>query len=195
MKIFEHRKLKWIEINGKEFYLLQAFQADKWGNGDPVFLQVYGKVPLRVEDLPDKKWCILKSRIPAKNKKGEKEYVYTAFDRDHFDYDTPLIERKCPTTVFVGMGKRGSAYLAISSLARALDLEPQERRVKWLTGKVAEGTFTIDNLEPEKDSGNAGNTAYRFHHGPGERLHITRSYWEELLGLNRDRKKGAENGL
>jgi len=191
MQIINHRGKKFIEINGKQFYLHQAFHGEQWGR-EIVFLQVYGKVPLRYEDLPDKKWLILKTRTPGQQKKGEpKEYIYTAYDRECFDYETPPYERK-KDALFIGKNKLGSAFVAITSLAKICDFElPQEKAMEIANTLVEKQTF-IREIYIEEDLGNAGNTAYRFQFKQNiDRWMVTAHYLKELFGLTPKKKRNG----
>ncbi len=189
MEIIQHKGKKFIEINGKQFYLHQAFHGEQWGK-ELVFLQVYGKTPLRLEDLPDKKWVILKTRIPGQaRKKGEKEYIYTAYDKDFFDYETPPYERK-QDALFVGKNKFGSAFVAITSLAKICDFELPHEKASELAATLLEQPGMIKTLSLEEDLGNSGNTAYRCHFTEDiERWQITAHYLKELFDLT-PKKKG-----
>jgi hypothetical protein len=192
MEIINHRGKKFIEINGKQFYLQQAFLGEKWGK-DPAFLQVYGKVPLRYEDLPDKKWLIIKTRTPGQQKKGEpREYIYTAYDRECFDYETPPYERK-KDALFIGNSKPGSAFVTITSLAKICAFELPRVKALELAETVAEGKLSIRNLYLEEDLGNAGNTAYRFQFTTQniDRWMVTAHYLKELFGLEPKKKKNG----
>ena len=196
MQIIEHKGKKFIEINGKQFYLHQAFHGEQWGN-ELVFLQVYGKVPLRYEDLPDKKWIIVKTRIPGQQKKGEpKEYTYTAYDKDHFDYETPPYERK-KDALFIGKNKFGSAFVCITSLAKICDFElPHDRALELAQELVGKQSF-INQVFMEKDLGNSGNVAYRTHFSQDiDRWEITAHHLKELFGLAPKKKRngGKRNG-
>lgn len=192
MEIIQHRGKKFIEINGKQFYLHQAFHGEKWGD-EPVFLQVYGKVPLRYEDLPDKKWLIIKTRTPGQQKKGEaKEYIYTAYDKECFDYETPPYERK-KDALFVGKSKSGSAFVAISSLAKICDFELHEEKALEISNALAEGRLSVRDLCPEEDLGNTGNTAYRFQFTQNiDRWMVTAHYLKELFGLAPKKKRNGK---
>ena len=191
MNIIEHRGKKFIEINGKQFYLHQAFLGEKWGD-DPVFLQVCGKVPLRYEDLPDKKWKIIKTRIPGKQRKGElKEYVYTAYDTEHFDYEAPPYERK-KDTLFIGKTRLGSAFIAVTSLARICDFELPHERALELARDLAERQNFINQIFIEEDLGSARNAAYRAHFGrDAEQWGITAHHLKELFGLAPKKKRNG----
>ncbi len=201
MEIIEHKGKKFIEINGKQFYLHQAFHGEQWGS-EPVFLQVYGKTPLRIEDLPDKKWVVVKTPLrraqgQGQQKKGKpKEYIYTAYEKDHFDYETPPYERK-KDAIFIGKSKFGSAFVAITSLAKICDFElPHERAVE-LAGMVAEKQNFIRNLFVQEDLGNSGNTAYRCHFSDNiDRWMVTAHYLKELFELSPKKKRngGRKNG-
>jgi hypothetical protein len=191
MEIINHRGKKFIEINGKQFYLHQAFHGEQWGR-EIVFLQVYGKVPLRYEDLPDKKWLIIKTRTPGQQKKGEpREYIYTTYDREHFDYETPPYERK-KDALFIGNSKSGSAFVTITSLAKICDFELPRGKALEIADAVAEGKLSIRNLHIQEDLGSAGNTAYRFQFTQNiDRWMVTAHYLKELFGLAPKKKRNG----
>lgn len=73
----------YILINGKTFFLLRGYciKYDKW-----VFIQVYGTAPLTKDDLPEKNWQLLVTRVQGKR-------VFTAWKPGYFDgsNDTQLV--------------------------------------------------------------------------------------------------------
>ncbi|OGP52440.1 MAG: hypothetical protein A3K30_05465 [Deltaproteobacteria bacterium RBG_13_51_10] len=198
MQIIEHKGKRFIEINGKQFYLWQAYRAERH-YGDPIFLQLYGKTPLRFEDLPDKKWIIIKTRTPGQSKKGEKEYIYTAYDKDYFDLDSNPFERKENQKMFlIGRNRVGSAYLAISTLARLFDLPIPEETMMQLSAKLADGKLDIRYLEHTDDLGNLRNTAYYVKTFGNVHWGITAEYLKQKFGLepkkNGRKKKNGRAG-
>jgi hypothetical protein len=192
MEIIEHRGKKFIEINGKQFYLHQAFNGERGGR-EPVFMQMYGKTPLHLEDLPDKKWVIVETRLPGKQKKGEpREYIYTAYDKDFFDYETPPYERK-KNALFIGNSKLGSAFVAITSLAKICDFELPHDKARELAERLVNESKMIRKLEIEDDLGNAGNTAYRFEFTSNiDQWMVTAHYLKEIFGMEPKKRNGGK---
>ena len=194
MQIIDHKDKKFIEINGKQFYLWQSYRESSFKN-EPIFLQVYGKTPLRYEDLPDKKWIILKTRIPGRTKKGEREYIYTAYDKDCFDMDTHPFERKAGDhLMFIGRDVVGSAYLCISTLARLFDLTMTESAMMELARKLANGPFDIRNLTMEESTGNLKNTAFYLKTFGNAHYALSATYLKKIFGLEAEKKKNGKNG-
>ena len=150
-------------------------------------------MPLHYEDLPDRKWIILKTRIPGRNKKGEKQYIYTAYDKDYFDLDTSPFERKAnQPTYFIGRTKLGSAYLAISTLARLYELSIPEERMMQLAEGLSHAHLDIKFLQQEKDWGNLNNTAFCLTTFGDTHWGITAEYLKDKFGLETKKKNGRK---
>jgi len=58
MHLFHHANYPFISINGKDYFLLRGYRADR---GHFIFAQVYGRTPLRKEDMPTKDWEIVRT--------------------------------------------------------------------------------------------------------------------------------------
>lgn len=191
MEIIEHKGKKFIEINGKQFYLWQSYRGSSFRD-ELIFLQVYGKAPLRYEDLPDKKWVILKTRIPGHTKKGEREYIYTAYDKDCFDMDTHPFERKAgEQLMFIGRDAVGSAYLCISTLARLFDLTMTEAAMMELAHKLTSGHFNIRNVAGEEAVGNLKNGAFHLKTFGNAQYALSANYLKKIFGLEAEKKRNG----
>lgn len=159
LKTFEHKGKKFITINGKEYYLLQAFTQDSHNKyrvrGEMfIFLQVAGRSSLHNEDLPEKNWEIVKTKTPQ-------GVIYTAYDTSYFDWETAPEERSesKKSLLFVGRTKAGSLYLALHACARLLRIAVSQDDLKDAVRRGIEKNRTFPLLEM-KDEGNEGNTAY-----------------------------------
>jgi hypothetical protein len=160
VEIFDHNKKHWLSINGKQFYLIQGYSQTIKYQSQPIFLQVYGRVSLRYEDLPDKEWTIVKTLIPGrtKGKKKQREYIYTAFYNPCFDYETPWEKPRKAKTFFIGRTKEGSAYLAVTTIARLYGIQAREEDFQRVAKEVILKDL-IAGFDMEEDEGNSGVTA------------------------------------
>lgn len=75
MRTFDIDGKKYVQINGKSFYLLRGYRHryDKW-----VMVQVFGTAPLTKDDLPEKNWELIVTKEGGRR-------VFTAWKPSFFD--------------------------------------------------------------------------------------------------------------
>jgi hypothetical protein len=145
MKTFEHRGHRCISINGKDYYLVRGYSRS--GGDNFLFVQVTGSTPLRKEDMPNKDWTVMSSRI------GEGR-VWTAYRRPWFQYQ---MERESPNLAFVGASDLGSYYLALRFLERRYKIGVNDKDLVAVARRVYGDK---DNRLIElSDEGNIGTCA------------------------------------
>lgn len=101
MRTFDANGKRYVEINGKTFFLVRFFNAPNKSFA-PVFLQVFGTAPLTKDDLPDKAWELIATR-------GPEGRIFTAWKPSSFKPDAK--ER-----LFVGATTAGSVRLLLGAL-------------------------------------------------------------------------------
>jgi hypothetical protein len=146
MHTFTHNKQTFILINGKEYFLIRYYHV---GGNDPAFLQVYGKTPLHIEDLPTDNWQLTRTKT-----KGMEYPIFTAFNPKHFDYSMPTNEDTYKRLLFIGMTAKGSLFVALHCLSQMYGIRVDlQEVVKRYDGNKPHIFDTVN------DDGNAGVTA------------------------------------
>jgi len=145
MDIFEYKGKKYISINGKDYFLIRAYQK---GYGKLIFVQVTGMTPLHKEDLPNNEWNVLRT-------KSGKKLVWTAYNKKYFKYDT---DRENPCLAFLGATTRTSYFIALRLIARKFNLNLQDEDIEKITDCYIAGKKHNSSINEQDDSGNSGQS-------------------------------------
>ncbi len=146
MHTFEHKGQNFININGKDFFLIQGYQTSRGGF---CFLMVTGKTLLKKEDLPNKNWELLTS-------KQGREKVQTAYYKNYFRYNTTQTSAKL---IFIGGSTEGSYYLTFSPMNRHFGLGVSETHLTKIAVDFVKESQRHHSLSKLSDCGNANCNA------------------------------------
>ena len=175
MEIFEHDGKKYADINGKQFFVVRAYsRSDRWG-ADPCFIQVIGNFALKPEDLQNKGWVLVRTRVG-------KSVCYTAFVKRDFFYET---EAKAAVLVYVGLTTEGSVFLGLRDMARRYGIDKSDaeilRRVKEILDDMSNRVRNYYDFELLTDEGNSGIKAMKVKYSEDSWEGITEEKAKALL--------------
>jgi len=161
--IFDHKGKKYININGKDFYLLRGYYDRKrWRDGNPIFLQVYGRSPLNPEDLGND-WDIIKTKL-LEGKLKESKFIYTAFKPKLFEYSPIKEDEQYKKIFFIGMNEQGSLFLAFNFLRECYKIKINEKQMMGIIKKFMNGKqdhyYHHEPIQKIEDQGNSQIPAY-----------------------------------
>ena len=109
MKIIEAKGRTYIDMNGKDFQVLRMYCDMGYGEINSIyFAQLVGKYTLKKEDLPDKKYVLMRTLACGVR-------VYTIYRKDFFNFDTQAQRAKW---LFAAPTYFGAWYLALKHLVR-----------------------------------------------------------------------------
>jgi len=146
MQVYEHRGRKYISLNGKDYFLIRAYEN---GRNNLVFFQVSGRTALNKEDLPNSSWRLLKSRAgPHK--------AWTAFNRSYFKYGRDQEDRKI---IFIGATAWGSCRLALKWVNDAFNQKLGPEELSRLAVRFSREEISSFRLTLLEDQGNTGEKA------------------------------------
>lgn len=124
----------YITINGKTFYLLRGYPAKRYGSF--AFVQVHGTAPLTKDDLPEKNWEVILTRVGATK-------VYTAYKPSFFDGTNEH-------QLSVAATKEAAAFFLIRRLHQELNHEDAAKLAAAMHGNYSSGVTEV------LDQGNSG---------------------------------------
>lgn len=139
MRVFEIDGTKYVQINGKSFYLIRGYRVryEKWA-----MVQVFGTAPLTKDDLPEKNWELLVTKDGTRR-------VFTAWKPAYFD-------GKNEKRFYVGATAAAGLRLLLEPHVPA---ESLDRAVLALTTGDYPPTHTA-GIDATQDDGNSGVPAY-----------------------------------
>lgn len=148
MTRFEHGGKAYVQVNGKDYYLLHGYRQAQYGRAW-LFLQVVGQTPLTPADLPEK--------YKLRHTRTAIGRISTVYDPASFAYRlTDPIERapnpnreveaqepaeRERQLLFVGLSAEAALALAVGFLAAWCDLTPSERQRRQASEALAGGSF------------------------------------------------------
>jgi hypothetical protein len=140
MRTFDIDGKKYVQINGKSFYLLRGYRIryEKWA-----MVQVFGTAPLTKDDLPEKNWELIVTKEGGRR-------VFTAWKPGFFDGTN---EKR----LFVGVTRDAGLRL----LFQTHDVPPSniERAIRALSG-TEYPPYHAAGIDATQDDGNAGIPAF-----------------------------------
>jgi hypothetical protein len=139
MRTFDIDGTKYVQINGKSFYLIRGYRVryDKWA-----MVQVFGTAPLTKDDLPEKNWEL----IVAKD--GNRR-VFTAWKPAYFDGTNDK-------RFFVGATKEAGLRLLFE--AHGIPAPDIDRAIRALSHEYP--SYHSAGIDKTEDDGNSSVPAY-----------------------------------
>jgi hypothetical protein len=143
MDVYTHNGQKYININGKDYFLIRGYKQDY---SKFIFVQVTGNTPLHKEDMPTKNWEVIRT-------KSGSERVWTAYQKSLFAYKSTRENLKL---AFIGASTEGSYFLALKVMAKRYNLSIGDKSLYSLACRYASREFSAHHLTSREDEGNSG---------------------------------------
>ena len=143
MNVYTHQGQKYININGKDYFLIRGYKQDY---SKFIFVQVSGSTPLNKEDMPTKNWEIIRTKVGP-------ERIWTAYQKSFFSYKTSREDFKF---AFIGVSTEGSYFLALKVIKLRYTIPVDEAALYKLACRYANRELSIHHLSSREDEGNSG---------------------------------------
>ena len=167
MNVFEYSGSKYVTINGKSFFLIQGYGS---GRNGLIFAQVAGSSPLFPEDMPDKKWKLVKT-------KWQDFVVHLAYNQDYLNYQSDKAKGKL---LFPAASTKGSFFLLLKHVNERYSLKVSEEKLSKISEERHRGL-----IEKISDEGNAGVDAYMLELWEG-----SEERWKEIICQEKENQDG-----